>query len=809
MHSLIKKLFLFCIYAVVAQYAYPQHSAMSLWYKNPAAYWEACLPLGNGRLGLMPDGGLNQENIVLNDITLWSGGTQNADLSNASKHLPEIQKLILQGEVNKAQTLMSLYFKSNGAGSGQGNGANVPYGSYQMLGNVNLRYDYNSNNTPVNYERRLAIDSAVSTTTFKLGAVNYKREYFASFYNDVIIIHLTASGIHHINFKVNLKRPEHARYLTTSNTITMAGQLNNGTNGNGMKFLTKATLKQTGGVIHHLGDTLQITGATEATIYISSATNYNHSNIKAFVNKTLTKALVTPYAIEKAKHVKTFEKLFDRAKFNLQSKNADLPTDERLYRFQTDSTDTVLPVLYFQFGRYLMISSCRTGLLPPNLQGLWANTIQTPWNGDYHLDINIQMNHWPLDETNMGQLNAPFYQLVHKLVKPGEKTAKVYYNSPGWVAHVITNIWGYTSPGEDYSWGAFNTGSAWLCQMLYTHFEFTGDDSYLKTIYPILKSSAIFYSHILVNVPGKDWLVTAPSNSPENEYTLPNGHHASVSAGPTIDNQLLRSLFNSVIDASKYLKLDDGLRNDLAEKIRKLPPDQIDSSGRLMEWLKPYKATDLHHRHVSPLWGLYPGNEINPQTPELMQAAKSLLEQRGDIGTGWSLAWKMNLWSRLHEGDHAFLLLRRLLKPVTGNGINMSDGGGSYISLLCAHPPFQIDGNFGGTAGIAEMLLQSSNGYIELLPALPSIWKKGSFSGLCARGGFIVSASWDENLLKTVKITANKTGKLKFKVPPNTKSFTVISRGKEKQMKTADINFQTFNVAKGEQLLLSDFGYEN
>jgi alpha-L-fucosidase 2 len=511
---------------------------------------------------------------------------------------------------------------------------------------------------------------------------------------------------------------------------------------------------------------LAVNGANSAIIYISSATDYKKPDFEAFTENVLKRAITYPYASERNSHIHKFQSLFNRASINLgRISKDDLPTNERLAAFTTDGSDAGLPVLYFQYGRYLLISSTRLGLLPPNLQGLWANTIQTPWNGDYHLDINIQMNHWPLEETNLGILNEPFFDLVKGLVKPGEQTAKAYYDSKGWVAHVITNIWGYTSPGEDYSWGAYNTGSAWLCQMLYSHYEFTGDRAYLKRLYPTLKGSAEFYLNMLVKEPTHGWLVTAPSNSPENTFILPNGDHANVCVGPTIDNQIIRYLFNATIKSEEILKTDPGFRGRLNAAVKQLPPDQISKKGRLMEWLQDYPEAEPHHRHVSPEWGLYPGFEINDSNPELAGAAKALLEARGDAGTGWSLAWKINLWARLHDGDRAFKLLHMLLKPIESNKTNMTNGGGSYISLLCGHPPFQIDGNFGGAAGITEMLLQSSNGYIELLPALPVEWKDGSFKGLRARGGAELAAEWKHSRLAHVQVKAIVSNHFKIKMP--------------------------------------------
>jgi len=407
------------------------------------------------------------------------------------------------------------------------------------------------------------------------------------------------------------------------------------------------------------------------------------------------------------------------------------------------------------------------------------------------------MNHWPLEVTNLSMLNQPFYSLVKSIVPNGEKTAKAYYNAKGWVAHTITNVWGYTSPGEDYSWGSFNTGSAWLCQMLWSHYEFTKDNNYLLQLYPILKGSAEFYLSSLVKEKEHGWLVTSPSNSPENAFVLPDGKQAHVCEGPTIDNQILRFLFAATITACNQLKKDNGLKLQLEEATKLLPPNRIGKDGRLMEWLEEYKEADPHHRHTSHLWALYPGNEITMQTPELANAAKASLEARGDEGTGWSLAWKTNFWARLHDGNRAYKLLRRLLKPVYESGFNMANGGGTYINLFCGHTPFQIDGNFGGTAGIAEMLIQSQAGYIELLPALPGEWSDGSFSGLCVRGGGEVSAKWEDGKISKLVIKAASDNKFKIKMPPNTGKAEIKTKGKSNIVRPVD-SFIAVALKRGE-----------
>ena len=781
---------------------------LRLWYKEPAKRWEECMPLGNGRLGAMPDGNVLDEHIVLNDITLWSGAPQEADKEGASRYLPDIRKLLFEGKNDEAEALVNKLFICKGAGSGSGNGANVPYGSYQVLGNLRLEYQYGKPDSSIRisrYNRSLSLDSAVAGCDYMLDGVHYKREYFTSFADDVIMIRLTADQPGKINFTLSLNRPKRYTTTVTNGELDMSGQLNNGTDGNGMRYLARVRVKNEHGRLLSGDSTLEVKNANSAVIYISAGTDFRNMDYQQKTLDWLQAAMKKPYRNELQAHIGNYQAMFGRVRLQLKnpgSQAAQLPTNERLDAFVKDPADNGLPVLYFQYGRYLMISSTRPGLLPPNLQGLWANTIQTPWNGDYHLDINIQMNHWPLEVTNLPMLNEPFYNLVKGLVKPGEKTARIYYNGDGWVAHAITNVWGYTSPGEAASWGATNSGSGWLCQMLWDHYAFTNDTAYLERIYPVLKGAAAFYLSTMVKDPDNGWLVTAPSNSPENSFRLPNGKVASVCVAPTIDNQIIRELFQHVASACVTLKKDDLFRIKIETAVKQLPPNQIDQNGRLMEWLKPYEETDPHHRHVSPLWGLYPGNEITlSETPELAKAAEALLVRRGDVSTGWSLAWKINLWARLHDGNHAFSLIRDLLKPTTQQGFNMEDGGGTYYNLFDAHPPFQIDGNFGGTAGIAEMLLQSQEGYIELLPALPDVWPEGSFAGLCARGGAEISLNWRNHQVQSAEITATSTNQYKIKIPVYTREVDIQQNHKTIRSSVSN-HFIALSLQKGEKARL-------
>lgn len=755
-----------------------QASPLKIWYNKPAPGWEQSLPLGNGRLGAMPDGGIVNENIVLNEISLWSGGIQDADMLGAATYLPDIRRLLLEGKHLEAQQLMAQHFVCKGKGSGHGNGADVPYGSFQVLGNLHIKYDHKTTDTSIqesSYRRELDIDQAIATTQYTIGHTKYKREYFVGFADDIIAIRISSSSPGKINFNLELNRPERFVTKTVGQELLMSGAMNNGTDGNGMKYAARVRIVTEKGQLITTDTSLSVSDADNATIFISAATDFRGNDYLRSSAGLLKAACDKYYPSIKNDHIKNYRQLFHRAMLNIKGEPADhLPTDIRLENFNKGSKDNSLAALYFQFGRYLLISSTRPGLLPPNLQGLWANTIATPWNGDYHLDINIQMNHWPLNVTNLGMLNEPFFRLVSDLREPGSRTAKAYYNSDGWVAHVITNIWGYTSPGEHYSWGATYSGSAWLCQMLWSHYEFTLDPNYLEQLYPIIKGSALFYLQNLIREPSHNWLVTAPSNSPENAFYLPDGKTAHVCIGPTIDNQLIRKLFRSVITAAEITGKDTGFVRQLKEVLPQLPPDRIGSDGRLMEWLQEYKEPEPRHRHVSHLWALYPGDEILYNgTPDFAAAAKKTLEARGDQSTGWSIAWKMNFRARLHEGDKALNLLRALLKPVTGSAVNMTDGGGTYASLLCAHPPFQIDGNFGATAAIAEMLVQSHENFIELLPALPEEWKEGSFAGLCIRGGAEVSAKWKGNLLQEAEFICDENRYFRFKAPETAKKIIV------------------------------------
>ena len=717
---------------------------LQLWYDSPASIWEATLPLGNGRLGMMPDGNQSKENIVLNEITLWSGSVQDATNPTAREYLPQIRQLLLDGRNDLAQELMYEHFVCGGVGSGYGSGKDVPFGCYQVLGNLHLDFaETEYKEGP--YQRSLNLRKALARTEFK----GQKREYFTSFADDVGVIRIKSKKKTRVVIRID--RPERFATTVDNDRLVMRGTMNSGAEGiDGMQYVAKIAVRSKKGTVVFEGDSIVLDNMKKVTLIFSAATDYFSEDPEKHCDSLLQQALDKRYRRLRKDHVRAYKRLFDRVSLQLGPVNdlPDIPTDERLAASGTKD-DPGLDALYYQYGRYLLISSTRPGQLPPNLQGLWANTVQTPWNGDYHLNINLQMNHWLAEPGNLAELHTPLIDFTRAIVPSGQTTARSFYGAEGWTAHVICNPWHFTAPGEHPSWGATNTGGAWLCQHLWTHYLYNPNEKYLREIYPVMKGASDFFLSSMIREPSHGWLVTAPTTSPENAFYMPDGKTVvSVCMGSTMDNQLVRELFTNTFRAAEILGIDSVYCEQLKEAVQDLPPHRISSQGYLQEWLEDYRETDPQHRHVSHLYGLHPGVQISPATtPELAGACEQTLERRGDGGTGWSRAWKINFWARLHNGERAYQLLKNLLSQES-----------TYPNLFCAHPPFQIDGNFGGASGIGEMLLQSHQGTIRLLPAIPEAWSGGLFRGMKVQGNATVSCRWKNGQVRKVILESAQGG---------------------------------------------------